>query len=121
MGLLRAYTIYYTSIRACLYGPIGIVWSGVTKKNRYTFIKINDFIRKLWILFLKNKDNALDNFKIWIAIIKIKYENRIIYLYTDRERKFINNILIREYLDRDIIIEYSAPYTPEYNGVSKYI
>jgi hypothetical protein len=114
MGLLRAYTIYYTSIRACLYGPIGIVWSGVTKKNRYTFIKINDFIRKLWILFLKNKDNALDNFKIWIAIIKIKYENRIIYLRTDRRGEFISDVLIYKYLKRSIVIKYSVPYTSKY-------
>jgi hypothetical protein len=87
--------------------------------SRYVFIKVDDFTRKLWISFLKYKNNALDDFKTWIAIIEAEYESRIDYLRTDGGGEFINNILIREYSKRGIIIEYSALYTPEYNGVSK--
>ena len=87
--------------------------------SRYAFIKINDFTRKLWITFFKYKNNALDDFKTWIAVIEAEYESYIGYLRTDRGGEFINNILIREYFKRGIIIEYSAPYTPEYNRVSK--
>jgi hypothetical protein len=58
---------------------------------------------------------------MWIIIIEIKYENRIIYLRTDRNFIIINNTLTREYLDRGIAIEYSIFYTSEYNGVRKYI
>jgi transposase InsO family protein len=87
--------------------------------SRYAFIKINDFIRKSWISFLKYKDDALDDFKTWIAAIEAEYESRIDYLRTDREKEFISNILTREYSKHGITIEYSAPHTPEHNGVSK--
>ena len=51
---------------------------------------IDDFSRMTWVLFLKNKDEALDMFKSFNNIVENEIGERIKCLRSDRGGEFVN-------------------------------
>lgn len=68
------------------------------------------------VYFIKNKNEVMEVFKKYNAIIKNQYMHNVRVLHTDNGKEYVNKIF-QEYLDREgIVHERTAPYTPEQNG-----
>ena len=74
---------------------------------------INDYFRKVWILFLKQKTDIFTTFKQWKAMIEKQIERQIKCLCTDNDLKFcsnkFNDFCRKEEILRDLIVP-SNPY-----------
>lgn len=55
---------------------------------------IDDFSRKVWLYILKTKDQALEKFKIWRALVKTQSSNKVKDLRTNNGLEFCNKNLI---------------------------
>ena len=51
--------------------------------SRYYITSINDYNKKVWVYFLKNKSDVLDTFKRWKAIVEIETGLRLKCLRSD--------------------------------------
>ena len=87
--------------------------------NKYFVTFIDDFSKKVWIYFLKTKDEVFSKFREWKAEVETKTEKEVKCLRTNNGLEFCNN-LFDEYckkvgIKRHII----CTYTPQQNGVSE--
>lgn len=68
------------------------------------------------VFFMKHKSEVLDNFKIYNAIIKNKFNHNIRVLHSDNGKEYINNNFNDFLKLNGIVHECTAPYTPQQNG-----
>jgi len=85
--------------------------------NSYAAVLINDFTRKFWVKFLKTKDQYFDKFKTWLAHVKIDSGLKLRHFKLDEGEEFVSQVIIDFLINKNITLEYSEPYTPEYNPV----
>lgn len=78
---------------------------------------VNDYIRAMWIYMLKFKDQALDVFKTFWAIVERQKERQIKVPRTDRRAEFTSNQFVDEVGKDGIMRQFTAPYAPQENGV----
>ena len=80
---------------------------------------IDDFSRKTWIYFMKNKDEVFSKFKEFKALIENHTEKKIKTFRSDNGGEFTSNEfkdLCKESRNKR---EFSTPYNPQQNGVAK--
>lgn len=71
------------------------------------------------IYFLKHKDEVLECFIKYNAIINNQFHHNVRILHTDNGREFVNEEF-KNFLDeKGIVHECTAPYTPQQNGRSE--
>ena len=81
---------------------------------------IDDFSRKTWIYFMKNRDEVFIKFKEFKALIENHTENKINTFQSDNGGEFTSNEF--KYLickDLGIKRELTTPYNPQNNGVAE--
>ncbi|KAG6512700.1 hypothetical protein ZIOFF_030829 [Zingiber officinale] len=87
--------------------------------SKFFITFIDDFTRKVWIKFLKEKSQAFQAFKDF----KIEVENytglRIKTLRTDHGGEYISNEAEKYFREHGIRHELIAHFTPQQNGVSE--
>ena len=81
---------------------------------------IDDFSRKAWIYFMKNKDEVFSKFKEFKALIENHIENKIKIFRSDNGREFTSNEFKRLCKDSRIKRELTTPYNPQQNGVAEW-
>lgn len=101
-------------VHADLCGPISPPTSA---GNRYFMLLVDDFSRVMWAYMLKTKDEALEVFRKFRALVEKGTENRVKALRTDRGGEFCSNRFKAYCEDAGIQRHYTAPYTPQQNGV----
>lgn len=101
-------------IHADLCGPIS---PETNSGNRYFFLLVDDFSRYMWVYFLKTKDEALNAFKVFCALVEKGSEKQIKTLRTDRGGEFCSNEFRKFCEGAGIERHYTTPYTPQQNGV----
>lgn len=101
-------------IHADLCGPISPETSA---GNRYFLLLVDDFSRYMWVYFIKTKDEALNAFKVFCALVEKKSEKQIKTLRTDRGGEFCSNEFRKFCEAAGIERQYTTPYTPQQNGV----
>ncbi|GJS40757.1 retrovirus-related pol polyprotein from transposon TNT 1-94 [Tanacetum coccineum] len=100
-----------------LFGPSTIRSYG---GNRYTLVIVDDYSRYTWTRFLKDKTEAFDQFEIFSRKIQNQLGFSIVLIRTDHGREFDNEMQFREFCNaNDITHNFSAPRTPQSNGVVK--
>jgi hypothetical protein len=67
-------------VYADLWGPSHKPYLGCA---RYMLTIIDDYCRRVWSYFLKNKDDAFTAFKDWKVMIKTKNERKVQLLLTN--------------------------------------
>ncbi|GJZ64946.1 retrovirus-related pol polyprotein from transposon TNT 1-94 [Tanacetum coccineum] len=98
-----------------LFGPSTIRSYG---GNRYTLVIVDDYFRYTWTRFLKDKTEAFDQFEILSRKIQNQLGCSIVSIRTDHDREFDNEVQFGEFCNANgIIHNFSAPRTPQSNGV----
>src|SRR5713226_670529 len=80
---------------------------------------IDDFFRKTWIYFMKNKDEVFSKFKEFKALIENHAEKKIKTIRSDNGGEFTSNEFKKLCKDSRIKRELSTPYNPQQNGIAK--
>ena len=84
----------------------------------YVFF-LDDFSRKTWIYFMKNKDEVFSKFKDFKALIENHTKKRIKTFRSDNGREFTSNEFKELSKYSGIKREFSTPYNPQKMGLYK--
>ncbi|KAH9668310.1 Integrase catalytic domain-containing protein [Citrus sinensis] len=83
----------------------------------YAFVIVDDYSRYTWVLFLANKDDALDAFKVLCKKIQNEKGYGIACIRSDHGGEFENHAFEIFCNDFGIEHQFSSPRTPQQNGV----
>ncbi|KAG7553143.1 Integrase catalytic core [Arabidopsis thaliana x Arabidopsis arenosa] len=84
--------------------------------KKYILVLVDDFSRYTWVQFLREKSEAVESFKI-LALQLQNEKGRIIQIRSDHGREFQNEIFEQFCQTQGIRHQYSAPRTPQQNGI----
>ena len=101
-------------IHADLCGPISPATIG---GSHFFMLLVDDFSRWMWIYVIKTKDQALLMFDKFKRLVENSQNRRIKILRTDRGGEFLSTNFTRLCEDAGIDRQFTAPYTPQQNGV----
>nr|GEV94323.1 retrotransposon protein, putative, Ty1-copia subclass [Tanacetum cinerariifolium] len=97
------------------------VWQTEKGGKRYMLTIIDDFSRKVWVFFLKHKNEVFPTFKEWKVLIKNQTRKKIKKLRTDNGLEFCEesfNALCQKY---GIARHHTLVRTPQQNDVAERI
>lgn len=86
---------------------------------KYFLTFIDDYSRKVWIYFLRTKDEAFQKFEEWKILVENQTQRRLKCLRTDNGLEFCNNAFDKICKDTGVKRHKTCPYTPQQNGVSE--
>ena len=86
---------------------------------RYFVTFIDDFSKKTWIYFIKNKSEVLSKFRNFVTLMKTSTGKTIQTLRTDNGGEYTSKDFFEFCLSQGISREMPPPYTPERNGVAE--
>ncbi|KAL8145511.1 hypothetical protein AgCh_003609 [Apium graveolens] len=104
----------YHLLHVDLFGPVNVM--SIAKK-KYTLVIVDEFTRYTWVYFLHTKSETAS-----ILIDHVKHLDKMVkdsvkILRSDNGTEFKNLIMEEFYKNRGIKQEFSAPGTPQQNGV----
>lgn len=88
-------------------------------KSRYILTFIDDFSRKVFVYFLKSKEEVLIKFSEFKQMVETQTERKVKAIRTDNGTEYCNNEFNKFCKRNGIRHEKTAPYTPEQNGVAE--
>lgn len=97
-----------------LMGPTEVTSIG---GKRYIFECVDDFSRYSWVYFLKEKSEACNVFLELSKQLMTESSHKIIRVRSDYGKEFDNKLIDDFCIDNGIRHEFSAPKTPQQNGV----
>ncbi|KAH9697694.1 Integrase catalytic domain-containing protein [Citrus sinensis] len=83
----------------------------------YAFVIVDDYSRYTWVLFLANKDDAIDVFRIFYKKVQNEKGYSITCIRSDHGGEFENHVFENFCNDLGIEHQFSSPTTPQQNGV----
>ncbi|KAH9651322.1 Integrase catalytic domain-containing protein [Citrus sinensis] len=83
----------------------------------YAFVIVDDYSRYTWVLFLANKDDALDAFKVLCKKLQNEKGHGIVCIKSDHGGEFENHAFESFCNNLGIEHQFSSPRTPQQNGV----
>ncbi|KAK2994415.1 hypothetical protein RJ640_009642 [Escallonia rubra] len=95
-------------------GPIDPASLG---KNIYFLLFIDDYSRKTWVYFLKQKSEVFSTFKRFKALVEKQSGYQIKAMRSDRGGEFISKEFKAFCEENDIRRPLTIPYSPQQNGV----
>ena len=100
-----------------LMGPMHVESIG---GKRYVFVCVDDFSRYCWVDFLREKSDTFQVFETLCTRLRREKGckiGKIVRIRSDHGREF-ENAIFAQYCDKEgIAHEFSAPITPQQNGV----
>ncbi|CAM8946439.1 unnamed protein product [Rhodiola kirilowii] len=97
-----------------LCGPVNVVSRG---GNRYILVIVDDYSRYTWTIFLCTKAQTYAEFEAWLKLIENKLNRKLASIRTDNGTEFRNVQFLSLCRDKGIDHNFSAPRTPQQNGV----
>ncbi|KAG8501431.1 hypothetical protein CXB51_003755 [Gossypium anomalum] len=97
------------------------VFGKVLSRGRanYMLTFIDDFSRKVWAFFLKQKSDVFSVFKSWKIMIEKQRGKQIKYLRTDNGLEFYSDEFNRLCKSERIMRHLTVHHTPQQNGVAE--
>lgn len=86
---------------------------------QYFISFVDDYTRKVWVYFLKTKDEAFDRFVEWISLVENQSEKKVKTLRTDNGLEFCNRRFDEFCEAKGIQRHRTCAYTPQQNGVAE--
>jgi transposase InsO family protein len=97
-----------------LFGPVAYLSIGGSK---YGLVIVDDFSCFTWVFFLQDKSETQGTLKRFLRKAQNEFELKVKKIRSDNGSEF-KNLQVQEYLEEEgIKHEFSAPYTPQQNGV----
>jgi transposase InsO family protein len=97
-----------------LFGPIAYL---SIRGSKYGLVIVDDFSRFTWVFFLQDKSETQGTLKRFLRRAQNEFELKVKKIRSDSGSEF-KNLQVEEYLEEEgIKREFSAPYTPQQNGV----
>jgi transposase InsO family protein len=87
--------------------------------NRFFITFIDDFSRKLWVYFLKEKSDAFIVFKNFKALVENQSGHKLVTLRSDRGGEYTSKEFDKYCREHGIKHQLTAAYTPQQNGIAK--
>ena len=97
-----------------LFGPTRVLSIGGSK---YGLVVVDDYSRYTWVMFLRHKRDTFDSFQKFAKQIQNEKGVSIVSLRTDHGTEFQNANFLNFCEEHGISHNFSAPYTPQQNGV----
>jgi hypothetical protein len=79
---------------------------------RYMLTIIDDYSRKVWSYFLKDKSEAFSAFKEWKTMVENQTEKKVKKFRTDNGMEFCSHEFKSYCKSEGIVRHYTVPYTP---------
>ncbi|KAI3700454.1 hypothetical protein L2E82_45084 [Cichorium intybus] len=87
------------------------------RKKRYILVIVDDYSRFTWVLFLRNKSDAAEEIINFIKKMELMLNKKVRTIHSDNGSEFKNQTLDGFLKTKGICHNFSAPYTPQQNGV----
>ena len=97
--------------------------------HRFWLVIVDDFSRCPWVYFMKHKSEALEIYKQWKTDIQTHLRTEIgqedfsksytRFIQSDGGTEYTNKAFRNQLRTNGTILETSAPYTPEQNGLAE--
>jgi transposase InsO family protein len=85
--------------------------------SKYGLVIVDDFSRFTWVFFLQDKSETQGTLKRFLRRAQNEFELKVKKIRSDNGSEF-KNLQVEEYLEEEgVKHEFSAPYTPQQNGV----
>jgi transposase InsO family protein len=99
-----------------LFGPVAYISiTGI----KYGLVIVDDYSRFTWVFFLHDKSETQEVLKKFLKRAQNEFDAMVKKIWSDSGSKF-KNTQLEDYLDQEgIKHEFSAPYTPQQNGVAE--
>ncbi|KAJ9548908.1 hypothetical protein OSB04_021451 [Centaurea solstitialis] len=99
-----------------LFGPTNVMSIG---KKSYCLMIVDDYSRFTWVYFLRTKDETSGLIKPFVTRVENKTNLRVKVIRSDNGTEFKNADLNSFCEEKGIERQYSAPRTPQQNGVAE--
>ncbi|KAJ9536269.1 hypothetical protein OSB04_un000541 [Centaurea solstitialis] len=99
-----------------LFGPTNVMSIG---KKSYCLVIVDDYSRFTWVYFLRTKDETSELIKPFVTRVENKTNLRVKVIRSDNGTEFKNADLNSFCEEKGIERQYSAPRTPQQNGVAE--
>ena len=86
-------------------------------RRRYFLLLVDDLSRYMWVMVLGSKGEAADAIRHWQAAAKTECGRKLRVLCIDNGGEFATAEFMSYCADEGIQRHYSAPYSPQQNGV----
>ena len=97
-----------------LFGPVAYLSIGGSK---YGLVIVDDFSQFTWVFFLQDKSETQGTLKRFLRRAQNEFELKVKKIRSDNGSEF-KNLQVEEFLEEEgVKHEFSAPYTPQQNGV----
>jgi transposase InsO family protein len=97
-----------------LFGPVS---TASINGKKYGLVIVDDYSRWTWVKFLRVKDDAYDVSSIFCTQVQNEKGLKILKVRSDHGGEFENEPFATFCEDHGIVHEFSAPRTPQQNGV----
>jgi transposase InsO family protein len=87
--------------------------------NKFGLVIVDDYSRFIWVFFLQGKNKTQEVLKKFLRRAQNEFDVKVKNIRSDNSTEF-KNTQVEGFLDEEgIKHEFSAPYTPQQNGVAK--
>ena len=97
----------------------GTSWVPLIGGARYFLTLIDDYSRKVWIYFLKNKSETFLKFKERKILVETQVGRKVKKLRTNNGLEFLSNDFNSFYQKKGIATHTTVRYTPQQNGLAE--
>ncbi|KAD7478330.1 hypothetical protein E3N88_01466 [Mikania micrantha] len=99
-----------------LFGPTSVKSLG---RKSYCLVITDDFSRYTWVFFLNTKDETAEILKSFILRVENESDHHVKIIRSDQGTEFKNQVLNSFCESKGITRQFSAPRTPQQNGVAE--
>ncbi|KAM0017117.1 putative RNA-directed DNA polymerase [Helianthus debilis subsp. tardiflorus] len=99
-----------------LFGPVNVL---SIRKKAYCLVIVDDYSRYTWVYFLSHKNETAALVKQFITLAENQASTKVKVIRSDNGTKFKNATLDIFCTDKGIDRQFSAPRTPQQNGVAE--
>jgi transposase InsO family protein len=109
--------------------PLDLVHSDICGPMAHQFLGgasyfvtfIDDATRKVWAYLTRMKDCVFTIFKEWLAMLENQTDRKLKSLRSDNGGEYKSDAFVQFCRERGIRREFTAPYSPEQNGVAEWM